>query len=269
MDSMDWVFSIMVFIWVALSIVLRVLKATMSRAEQGAKEKARTLEDPLAAAERARRAAAESGRAYEAAPVQANGGKGPTAHVEGEHSFEGVSGDEGREFSDSGMQDLDSAGYEGEGDFSSTETGSLFEDRVKEWEKERVKTWDVPADAGSLGPIDAPADEPIAKRAEEARDVAGRVDGESSLDEWDALYEAEWESIMGESEDDGGGRPSSAVDSKAIRAVAPRCDSIRQTQMPGMDLSGLGPAQATKGMVWGIVLGPPRCRSNANRRPCQ
>lgn len=115
----------------------------------------------------------------------------------------------------------------------------LKQERSEEWQSDKARLWEMPADAGSLGALGEPADEPIVKSAD-ASGLSG---------EWDMV---DWVLDM----DTGAGAGEDV-------AAAQRIDGASEV----WKLSGrVEPDHALLGIVWGTVLGQPRCRLTGNRR---
>lgn len=115
----------------------------------------------------------------------------------------------------------------------------LRQERLDEWQSERARTWEMPADAGSLGAPGETADEPLVRSVE----AFG-----ASMD---------WDVLDGALDED--------VDAEAGRGVAA---GQRFEADPGVwRLPGrVETEHALAGMVWGTVLGTPRCRLTRHGR---
>ena len=115
----------------------------------------------------------------------------------------------------------------------------LKQERSDEWQSERARTWEMPADAGSLGDPGEAVDEPIAKSADAFGVDLSREALDLAVDE-DTAAEADKDMVVA-------GRLEGAVG---------------VWQLPGR----VEPEHALAGIVWGTVLGEPRCRLTRHRR---
>lgn len=115
----------------------------------------------------------------------------------------------------------------------------LRQERSEEWESERVRTWQIPAGAGSLGNGGEAFDGFAIRRGETlAADTDLDALGWALDDEMDP------------------GDVGAALAAEGVEG-----DTVgRQLR------TGIGPGHALAGIVWGTVLGPPRCRSQATMR---
>ncbi|MEA4883493.1 MAG: hypothetical protein VB144_07550 [Clostridia bacterium] len=226
--------SVFIALLVVFSVVVRVLKTIMEAAESDARRKAG-----------ARGTAPQAGpvQRTDRAPVQSRSGQGgPSPAPQAPGGSLEPSGTTTDWVEGSAAEEQPEAAFEmsEEGPSEpglSVPRGDDLRDQMRaEWNRDRMRTWDMPADVGSLGPVGEPADEPIARAAGLApAPDSGRSDEE-------ALPGAD----LGD--DDAG--PS-------------RSDAWSADLMLGPDAATAGEEQVRFGMVWGMVLGTPRCRSRA------
>ena len=115
----------------------------------------------------------------------------------------------------------------------------LRQERSDEWQREKARTWEMPADAGSLGAPGEAVDEPVVKS----------VDAFGVSAEWEM---ADW-----------------AVDEDTDAVVGMDAATARRFEAgPGAwRLAGrVEPEHALAGIVWAAVLGAPRCRLTRHGR---
>ncbi len=137
-----------------------------------------------------------------------------------------------------GMRGAQEGNYPAEGDGRDMRR-RLRQERSEEWQSERARTWEMPADAGSLGGPGEAIDEPIA-----------RSSGASEVDlDREALDWALDEDMVAEA----------GADVGAAECVERDAGTWR---IPGR----VEPEHALAGIVWGTVLGAPRCRLTQYRR---
>lgn len=126
--------------------------------------------------------------------------------------------------------DAQEEGYSTEGDGRDIRR-RLRQEQSDEWQSERVHTWEMPADAGSLGDTGEPFDEPMVRSA----DAFGVGFDRETLD---------W-----------------AADEDMDAAEHFERD-VGMWEWPGR----VEPGHALAGVVWGTVLGAPRCRLTRHGR---
>ena len=115
----------------------------------------------------------------------------------------------------------------------------LKQEQSEEWRSDRARTWEMPADAGSLGAPGEVVDEPFARSA----------DAFGVNTDWEMLDEALDEDMDAEAGED-------------VAAALRLDDDAGLWQLPGR----VEPEHALAGIVWGTVLGMPRCRLTRHGR---
>ena len=115
----------------------------------------------------------------------------------------------------------------------------LRQERSEEWQSDRARTWEMPADAGSLGAPGEAVDEPLVKSVD-----AFGVGAEWEMD--DLVLD---EDMVAQAGVDVGAAERLEGDAGTWRA-------------PGR----VEPEHALAGIVWGTVLAPPRCRLTRHGR---
>ena len=162
------------------------------------------------------------------------GGEGP-GQVPGEGEGESI---EGGDTLQPGMWGAQEDEYSTEGDGRDIRR-QLRQERSDEWQREKARKWEMPADAGSLGAPGEAVDEPVVKS----------VDAFGVSAEWEM---ADW-----------------AVDEDTDAVAGMDVVAARRLEAgPGAwRLAGrVEPEHALAGIVWAAVLGAPRCRLTRHGR---
>ncbi|HBK61410.1 MAG TPA: hypothetical protein DDZ84_11565 [Firmicutes bacterium] len=242
---MDGLEGLIVLIWfmVLVGSVLRAVIQARRRAEQGAAKRAmqRAPGRSDARTPAPRRAIPDLGKqvfrtgwpVYPGQPAQ------PVVVVEPDQSLrEGVSSEGVSAEGDDAEGDDAEGGYSTEGDGRDIHR-RLRQERSDEWQSEGVRKWEMPAGTGSLGDVGEALDEPMLK----------------SADTFSVEIEQETMDWASDEEIDAGGVG-------AAQAGGRREGDAGGWQLPGR----VGPGQALAGIVWGTVLGSPRCRLTRHGR---
>ncbi len=115
----------------------------------------------------------------------------------------------------------------------------LRQERSDEWQREKARTWEMPADAGSLGAPGEAVDEPVVKSVD-----AFGVSAEWEMADW--AVDEDTDAVAG-------------MDAAAARRLEAGPGAWR--------LAGrVEPEHALAGIVWAAVLGAPRCRLTRHGR---
>lgn len=223
---------------VLVGSVLRAVIQARRRAEQGAAKRAmqrapgrsddRTLAPRRAMPDLGKQVFRTGWPVYPGQPAQ------PVVVVEPDQSLrEGVS-----------SEGVSAEGVSAEGEQSIEGDGRDIHQRLRQeqsekWHSERLRGWEMPVDSGSLGDVGEALDEPMLKSVD-----TFSVDTERETMDWAA-----------DEEIDAGGVG-------AAQAGGRREGDAGGWQLPGR----VGPGQALAGIVWGTVLGSPRCRLTRHGR---